>query len=118
MIEPIDLILRALEAGNAPDIGVQALIPEETMDPYDYFTAMVAQSLQSVGGERLLEYYMGQPELWADSLAKALEEAGADKDDALIDAAQEFLSVMDVRTAARGGYTVDFDDDDLDSEDL
>ncbi len=86
MIDPIDLILRALEAGNTPDIGVEAIMPEEGRDSYASFTSLVAESLLKVGGERLLEYYMGQPELWADSLAKALEQAGAGEDGALIDA--------------------------------
>ena len=118
MIEPIDLILRALEEGNTPDVGIEAMIPDDIRDQYGELTDLVAQSLQGVGGDRLLEYYMGQPELWADTLAKALEDAGADEDAALLDAAQRFMSVMDTRQAARGGFTVDLADEDLADEGL
>jgi hypothetical protein len=123
MIDPIDLILRALEEGNAPDVGVQAMIPEDFVDSYSAFTGMVAAALQGVGGDRLLENYMGQPELWGDTLAKALVEAGADQDEALLEAAQQFMSLMNVRQAGRGGYTIDVvdeddeDDDDVDDDD-
>ncbi len=118
MIEPIDLILRALEEGNAPDIGIEAMAPDELRDEYGDLTELVGQSLQEVGGDRLLEYYMGQPELWADALAKALVDAGADHDAALLDAAQRFMTLMDTRRAARGGYTIDFADKGLVDEGL
>jgi hypothetical protein len=114
VIEPIDLILRALEEGNTPDIGIEAMIPDDIMDNYGYFTDLVAQLLQNVGGERLLENYMGQPDLWADTLAKALEDAGADKDDALLEAARRtFMSGMNVRRAVRSDYTIDLDDEEM-----
>jgi hypothetical protein len=106
VIDPIDLILRALEEGNAPDVGVQAMIPEDFVDGYAALTDMVAAALQDVGGDRLLENYMGQPELWGDTLAKALTDAGADQDEALLEAAQQFMSLMNVHEAARGGFTI------------
>jgi hypothetical protein len=110
-LNPIDLILRALEAGNVPDVGVQAMIPDDYRFAYDDLLSLVAARLESVGAHTMLDAYMGEPSVWEGPLADALAEAGADTDAALIDTAQGFLSIMDTRRAARGGYTVDIDDD-------
>ncbi len=111
-MDPITLILEALEHGNAPDVGMQTMIPDDIRNEYGDFTELVAARLESAGGHDLLDRYMGAPDVYGDTLANALVEAGAANDDELIAAAQTFMEMVDLRGARRGRFTVEFGDED------
>jgi hypothetical protein len=114
-MDAIDVIMQALDAATAPDVGTVSMIPDDLQDEYGTLTDMIETRLQTVGAGMLLEQYLDQPSLYDTALAEALEEAGAGEDGALIDYAQNFMRQANTRGYARGDYTADLDDEgDLD----
>ncbi len=113
-MDPIAIILQALEAGNSPDAGYQAMIPDEIMDRYGSFTDLLGRKFaDSTNGQELLEQYAAQPDLYEGALVELIRENGLDHDEEVVDAARNVLELLDVRGAAHGRYTVDYDDEDL-----
>ncbi len=113
-MDPTAIILQALEAGNNPDTGYQAMIPDEIMDRYGSFTDLLGRKLaDSTTGQELLEQYAAQPDLYEGAVVDLIQESGLDHDTEVINAARDVLELLDVRGAARGKYTVDYDDQDL-----
>jgi hypothetical protein len=110
-MEPVSLVLSALEAGNAPDVGIEAMSPDDIRNIYDEFLDLVQAKLQGVGATTLLEHYMAQPDLYESALADTLVEAGVNEDAELIASAQTMMNMMDSRGFARGRYTAEIDED-------
>jgi hypothetical protein len=114
-MDPISLILQALEAGTSPDVGYQAMIPDEILDRYGSFTDLLGQKFSdSATGQAILEQYAAQPDVYEGVLVELLEENGLDTDEEVLNAARDVLELTDVRGATRGEYTVNFDDEELD----
>ncbi len=113
-MDPIAIILQALEAGNDPDVGYQAMIPDEIMDRYGSFTDLLGGKFaDSATGQELLEQYVAQPDLYEGALVELIQENGLAHDEEVVDAARDVLELLDVRGAAHGKYTVEYDDEDL-----
>ncbi len=113
-MEPVQMILQALEAGTAPDVGYQAAIPDEILDRYGAFTDLLGQKLaDSANSQAILEQYAAQPDMYEGVLVDMLEENGITRDVDVLDAARNVLELTDVRGAIKGKYTVDYDDEDL-----
>lgn len=115
-MDPISLILQALEAGTTPDVGYQAMIPDEILDRYGSFTDLLGQKLADTAtGQAIIEQYAAQPDMYEGVLVELLEEQGLDHDEDVLNAARDVLELTDVRGAVRGEYTIDYDDDDLEN---
>jgi hypothetical protein len=115
-MDPISLILQALEAGTSPDVGYEAMIPDEIRDRYGAFTDLLGQKLaDSPQSQGILEQYASQPDMYEGVLVELLQENGLHRDASVIDAARNVLALTDVRGAIRGEYTVEYDDEDLES---
>ncbi len=114
-MDPISLILQALEAGTSPDVGYEAMVPDDILDRYGSFTDLLGRKFaDSATGQAILEQYAAQPDMYEGVLVELLEENGLDTDEEVLDAARDVLELTDVRGAIRGKYTVDFDDEELD----
>jgi hypothetical protein len=113
-LDPIPLILQALQAGTTPDVGVQSMSADDVMDQYGGFQDLLQSKLADTpNGQALVEQYIAQPDLYEGPLVELLEDTGLDHDAELIDAAQTLMELVDVHGATRGDYTVEYDDEDL-----
>ncbi len=113
-MDPVQLILQALEAGTATDTGYEAAIPDEIRDRYGAFTDLLGEKLaDSANGQAILEQYAAAPDMYEGVLVDMLEEHGITRDVDVLDAARNVLELTDVGGAIRGKYTVDYDDEDL-----
>ncbi len=113
-MDPVSMILQALEAGTSPDVGYEAMDSDEIMDRYGSFTDLLGEKLaDSPESQGILEQYAAQPDMYEGVLIELLQERGLDHDVEVIDAARNVLQLTDVHGAVRGEYTVDYDDEDL-----
>lgn len=115
-MDAIALILQALEAGTAPDVGTLTMVPDDIINLDTDFTALLASKFADTAtGQAILEQYISAPDLYEGPLVQMLEEEGIDRDAEVIGAAQSLLETHDVHGARRGNYTVEFDDEELDN---
>jgi hypothetical protein len=113
-MDPVQLILQALEAGTATDTGYEAVIPDDIRDLYGGFTDLLGEKLADTAtGQAILEQYVAAPDMYEGVLVDMLEENGLTNDIEVLDAARSLLEATDVRGAARGKYTIEYDDEDL-----
>ncbi len=113
-MDPIALILQAIDAGESPDTGMQAMIPDDIYDVYGRFNdLLVSRFADSLTAQTIIEQYVAQPDLYEGALIDMLKDEGLDHDEDVINAARDFMELMNERGALRGDYTVDFDDQDL-----
>jgi len=98
---PITLILTALVAGTAKAAG------DAAPDAYKGLKALIQKKI--VGkpvAEAMLEEHEKDPETYAAPLKKNLVEAGIDKDEDILKAAQELLKQLNPEAAAAGTINI------------
>jgi hypothetical protein len=104
-MEPITLIMTALATGLAA--GVSAVATETVTDTYRGLKVLIQRKF--VGkpeAEIALAKYEEKPQVWEAPLRDALAETDADKDEEIIQAAQQLMSLLDPEQAAMGRYNV------------
>lgn len=85
-MEPISLIIAALVAGAAKAAG------DAAPDAYNGLKALIKRKFAGKpNAEMVLEEHETDPETYEAPLKKKLAEAGADKDEEIINAAQDLL---------------------------
>ena len=105
-MDPVTLIVTALAAGAA--MGIQDTASSMVKDAYASLKAMVKKRL---GGGSNADYVLARheqaPETWQAPLSAELTQAGADRDDDLIAAAQALLDLVGQAGQAKAKYAVD-----------
>ena len=97
-MEPISLIASALAIGAAKAAGQNA---------YNRLKAMVKGKFAGEAtAEMILEEHEKEPETYEVPLKKKLAEAGADRDEEVIQTAQELLKQLEPDAAATGKFDI------------
>ena len=102
-MEPITLIVSALATGAAKAAG------EAAPDAYNALKALIKRQFESKGqsgANYVLDQHEKQPEAAKELLKGALIEAGADKDEKIIKAAQELLKQLKPKESATGKFNL------------
>ena len=104
-MEPVSILLAALAAGAlaaATDTASQAV-----KDAYAGFKALVQKHfVDKASAKTALAEYEKDADTWEKPLQKALIEAGVDKDEAIIQRAQQVLKLTNPQQTAEGKYNV------------
>jgi hypothetical protein len=105
-VDPVSLVLSALASGAAQ--GVADNVSEAVKSAYGRLKQLVSARF---GGDKpaelALSEHAGDPETWHAPLAKALAASGAATDQAVIEAAQQLMALLDPAGAAQGKYQID-----------
>ncbi|MDJ0743564.1 MAG: hypothetical protein QNJ32_09390 [Xenococcaceae cyanobacterium MO_167.B27] len=102
-MEPISLIIAALVAGAAKAAG------DAAPDAYNGLKTLIKRKFSGdPKAEMVLEEHETDPETYEAALKKKLAEAGADKDEEIIKAAQELLKQLKPEESKAGKYNVVF----------
>lgn len=102
-MEPISIIIAALVAGAAKAAG------DAAPDAYNGLKALIKRKFAGEPkSEMVLEEHEKDPETYEAPLKKKLVEAGADKDEEIIKAAQTLLKQVKPEESAVGKYKVEF----------
>jgi hypothetical protein len=102
----VTLIVLALAAGAAA--GLKDAASSTVADAYASLKALAKKCFASRSdGELVLAKYETDPQTWEAPLTAELVAAGAHKDDELIAAAQQLMSLIDQAGSRRGKYVVD-----------
>ena len=105
MSEPLSLIIAALVAGAAKAAS------DAAPDAYNGLKTLIKRKFAGEPkAEMILEEHEQDPETYEAPLKKKLAEAGADKDEGIIKAAQELLKQLESEKSASGKYKVEFQD--------
>jgi hypothetical protein len=105
-MDPISLIVAALAAGAAA--GAQSTVTEAVKDAYAGLKALVRRRLTGrTAGEVALEQHEVKPEQWRPALEAELVETDAGSDDAVVEAAQRLMALLDHAGSQQGKYLVD-----------
>ena len=100
-MEPISLILAALVAGAAKAAG------DAAPDAYKGLKALIKRKFAGEAkAEMVLEEHEQDPETYEAPLKKKLAEAGADKDQEILEKAQELLKQLKPEEAAAGKFNI------------
>ena len=106
-MDPITLILSALVAGATA--AAKETATEAVKDAYQGLKALVLRKFSgNADAATALGGYEKKPEVWKEPVKDALTETAADKDDAIIKAAQALLAQADPQGHAQGKYNVQF----------
>ena len=106
-MDPISLITGALAAGAVPalkDAAGQAI-----KDAYSGLKALIKKRFEEkkdAKGEMVLTEYESDHETWEKPLQKALAQAEADKDEAIIKTAQKIMELLQPKQAAMGKFNI------------
>ena len=102
-MEPISLIIAALVAGAAKSAG------EIAPDAYKGLKALIKRKFAGdPKAEMVLEEHEADCEVYEAPLKKKLTEAGLDKDEEIIKAAQKLLKELKPQESASGKYDIVF----------
>jgi hypothetical protein len=104
-MDPITLIVTALAAGAASAMQDDAKSAVKTA--FERLRHLVKKRFASPEtGEFMLEKHAAAPDIWQAPLKQELESSGAAGDQALIDAAQQLMQLVDPRGTAARKYVV------------
>lgn len=103
-MDPVSLILAALVTGVATGPGEKpAAVADACRRLRDALRPRLAGR---PAAEDAVEQYAVDPKRWKGNLEVQLEQAGADQDPAVVEAASQVLRLADPAGAAAGKYTV------------
>ncbi len=104
-MEPITLILTALATGAAA--AAKDTASQAVKDGYAGFKALVQRRFaKRPEAEMALTQYEEKPKVWEAPLKDALAETGADKDQEVLQLAQQLLKLVKPQQAAQGKFNV------------
>lgn len=104
-MDPVSIIMAALAAGAAA--GATEVATQAIKDAYQGLKALVLKRLEGKpAAETALVEYMQDAETWEKPLQKLLVEAGADKEQEIVEAAQKVLQLVQPQQVAKGKYNV------------
>jgi hypothetical protein len=101
--DALSLILAALSGGAVAALKETA--GQAVKDAYQALKGMVLRKLgDQPAAKEVVERYPAQPEVWEKPLAQLLNESGADRDAALLQAAGRLMALVDPQNDAIGKY--------------
>lgn len=99
-MDPMTLILTALVTGAAKVAG------DAAPDAYKGLKALIQKRFENKPvAQAMLEEHEKDPETYDAPLKKNLEEAGVDKDEAVLKAAQDLMKALDPQGTEAGKYS-------------
>jgi hypothetical protein len=105
MMDPITLILTALTAGVLA--AAQTVTGDAVKDAYTGLKGLLQQKFAGKhSAEVALIEHETDPTTWEAPLKKALTQAQADQDEAIVKAAQRVMTLVNPQQAAIGKYNV------------
>jgi hypothetical protein len=100
-MDPVTIILTALVAGAAKAAG------DTVPDAYQGLKTLVQKKFAGKpAAEMVLEEHEKDPETYGAPLKKSLAEAGIDKDEEILKAAEELLKQLDSQPSAAGTINI------------
>jgi len=104
-MDPITLILSALAAGATA--AMKDTAGTAVKDAYQGLKALVQRHFSGKSeAEVALGNYENKPDVWKEPVKDALTQTGADKNEAIIKAAQALMAQVDPQGAARGKFNI------------
>lgn len=104
-MDPITLILSALAAGATA--AVKDTAGAAVKDAYQGLKALLQRHFAGKSeAEMALGKYENKPDVWKEPVKEALTQTGADKEEAIIKAAQVLMAAVDPQGAARGKFNI------------
>jgi hypothetical protein len=105
-MDPIALIVTALAAGAA--MGAKSTASSAVTDAYSALKSLARSRLHGrPGGDLVLNRHEQGPDTWRAPLMEELEAVRADRDPALVGAAQALMNMIRDSGGKAGKYTVD-----------
>ena len=105
-MDPVSLVLNALASGAAQ--GIADSVSDAVTSAYGKLKQLVtAKFAGTKSAELALEEHAVDPATWQAPLSKALTTSGAVTDEAIIQAAQQLMALVDPAGTAQGKYLVD-----------
>jgi hypothetical protein len=105
-VDPLTLILTALVAGVSA--GAKDTVSTVVSDAYAGLKALVLRRFKGrPAGELALEKLAENPDAWEPALKAELTRSGTVEDQAVVEAAQHVLSLVDADGTKAGRYVVD-----------
>jgi hypothetical protein len=105
-VDPLTLILSALVAGVSA--GAKDTVSTVVGDAYAGLKALVLRRFRGrPAGELALEKLAEDPDAWQPALKAELARSGTAEDQAVVEAAQQVLSLVDAEGTKAGRYVVD-----------
>jgi hypothetical protein len=105
-VDPVSLVLNALTSGAAQ--GIADSVSDVVKSAYDKLKQLVtAKFAGSKSAELALEEHAADPVTWQAPLTKALTTSGAATDEAVLEAAQQLMALLDPTGTAEGKYQID-----------
>jgi hypothetical protein len=104
-MDPITVIVTALATGAAA--AAKETASEVIKDAYHGLKALIQRKFaDKPEAESILAKHAEKPAVWEAPLKEALAEVAADRDAAILTAAQQLMALIDPQQAATGKYTV------------
>ena len=104
-MEPLTLIVSALVAGATA--ALQETASQAVKDAYAGFKALIQKRFAGKPeAEMALAQHEKKPDIWKEPLKDALTETDADKDPAIIEAADNLLKLIQPQQIGIGKYNV------------
>jgi hypothetical protein len=112
-MDPITVILGAIVAGATTGAldGLKDEVKEKVKVAYGKLRGLITRRFEesgTAGGELFLAEYEKNPKAMESALRMKLTEAGADKDEALVAAAEELDKLANAQGGTSGKYNVTF----------
>jgi hypothetical protein len=105
-VDAVSLVVNALTSGATQ--GIADTVSDAVTSAYAKLKRLVsAKFAGNSSAEVALVEHASDPETWQAPLAKYLTSYGADSDEAIVQAAQQLLALLDPAGTAQGKYRVD-----------
>ncbi|HEX9868099.1 MAG TPA: hypothetical protein VGC99_05790 [Candidatus Tectomicrobia bacterium] len=102
-MDPVTVIVTALASGAAA--ATKETAAEAIKDVYQGLRALIQRKFAGQpAAELALTKHADKPEVWQAPLKEALTDVAADRDEAIISAAQQLLALINPQEAAKGTY--------------
>ena len=104
-MEPVTLIVSALVAGATA--ALQETASQAVKDAYTGLKTLVQKRFAGKPeAETALAQHEKKPDVWKEPLTDALKQTGADKDPAVVQAAEKLLKLVQPQQVGTGKYSV------------
>lgn len=104
-MDPVTLIVGALAAGAAA--GATQTATQAVKDGYSGLKGLVQRHFKgNAKAEMILAEHEADPGTYEKPLAKALAESGATQDEAVVQQAQQLMTLVNPQQASQGKYNV------------
>jgi hypothetical protein len=104
-MDPVSVVLAALAAGATA--AAKDTASQTVKDAYTGLKALVKKRFErKPHAEVALDEYEKDPDTWKKPLQKSLVETGADRDEVLVQQAQQVLKLVNPQQASQGKYNV------------